>query len=275
MALVVPYVISSPKWKIEADVSLGRVNRRVYRLELANYPNLLTYGVDEEKFDSSVEERFFKEFSSAVKDWKITREPEPLSVSGRLYVPDFLLTKGELKVYVEIVGFWTREYLRRKLEKLRGVKEKFLVLVDRELSYEDFSDINVIQFKKKVDVGIVYKWLREVEASSPVREVEFTLTGDVVPLEDIAKRVGSTVEALRRSSRQVEGYFKAGDYYVSERVLDRLKGSELEGRKLSELSKLYEEIAPILPFLLERLGYRLRWLNVTDAVVLREGSKGS
>jgi Uncharacterized conserved protein len=271
MAIVLPYVTSSSKWKVEANVALGKVNKKVYRLELANYPNLLNYEVEEDKFDSSVEEKFFKEFSSAVRDWKIIREPEPLVSNGKLYIPDFLLTKGGLKVYMEIAGFWTRDYIRRKLEKLRSLRERFLLLLDRELSYEEISDMNVILFRKKVDVGSVYKWLKSVELAQPteVGELQLNLTGDVEPLDQVAARLGVGVDLLRKVNKDVPGYVKVADLYVKERVLNDLKSVNFSGKRLSEVSSEYRELSPFMPQLLEKLGYRLKWIDVTDAVIVK------
>ena len=48
-------------------------------------------------------------------------------------VPDFTLEKKGRKIFVEIVGFWTEEYLKRKLEKLRLFPEEFILLVNKNL----------------------------------------------------------------------------------------------------------------------------------------------
>ena len=34
------------------------------------------------------------------------------------FISDFLLSKHQSKIFVEIIGFWTREYRERKLQKI-------------------------------------------------------------------------------------------------------------------------------------------------------------
>jgi uncharacterized protein len=76
-------------------------------------------------FDSVVEEKFARKFLDlgAGLGWKLVKEPDPLIVSGgRAFIPDFLFVKpGRKKVYLEIVGFWTPDYLQRKFQKLAEI----------------------------------------------------------------------------------------------------------------------------------------------------------
>jgi predicted nuclease of restriction endonuclease-like RecB superfamily len=74
-------------------------------------------------FDSAVEEKFARRFeAAAAAGWKLVREPDPLIVSdGRALIPDFMFEKYGKRVYLEIVGFWTPEYLERKLKKLADI----------------------------------------------------------------------------------------------------------------------------------------------------------
>jgi len=74
-------------------------------------------------FDSSVEEKFANKVAQSSlpsAGWTIGREPDPLVLpGGGVLIPDFMFEKkGSRKVYVEIVGFWTKEYLERKTKKI-------------------------------------------------------------------------------------------------------------------------------------------------------------
>jgi len=40
---------------------------------------------------------------------------------GKAFIPDFVFEKHGVKVYLEIVGFWTEDYLKRKLEKIKDL----------------------------------------------------------------------------------------------------------------------------------------------------------
>jgi predicted nuclease of restriction endonuclease-like RecB superfamily len=73
-------------------------------------------------FDSTVEEKFAKRFEQAETGWILTREPDPLVLSnGGAFIPDFMFEKYDKKIYLEIVGFWTKEYLERKLQKVADI----------------------------------------------------------------------------------------------------------------------------------------------------------
>ena len=96
-------------------------------------------------FDSSIEEKFFKFFEKEVpKGWAVVHEPEPIIIkeTGTLFIPDFSLMRGNVTVFVEIVGFWTESYKKKKKEKLRILKEyasppiKLILLIDEK--YKDF-----------------------------------------------------------------------------------------------------------------------------------------
>ena len=53
------------------------------------------------------------------------REPDPLILSnGKAFIPDYVFEKYGVKVYLEIVGFWTEDYLKRKLEKIKDLISK-------------------------------------------------------------------------------------------------------------------------------------------------------
>src|ERR671918_491039 len=77
---------------------------------------------DYNNFDSAVEEKFAKRFEQAETGWRLIREPDPLVLSnGGALIPDFMFEKYDKKIYLEIVGFWTKEYLERKLQKLADI----------------------------------------------------------------------------------------------------------------------------------------------------------
>ena len=268
LAVLLPYVVSSPEWKIIAEVVLGKKTKRIYKLEVENYKELKAIEIDEKRFDSSVEEKFYNDFLSVAKDWKIIREPEPLVVDNRLFIPDFLVEKGNLRVYIEIVGFWTKEYLKEKLEKLRKIKEPILVLLNEELGKEKFQGMNVITYKRRVDISQVYKWLKQLEAKHFENVVvDYEISGDIVSLSDIANKYSIPIDVLRKNLKTFPGYILLKNYYVSEKVMEELKKKDFNNRKLSELISIYGNY---IVEVLEYLGYKLQWKGISDAIVIKE-----
>ncbi len=266
LAILSKIVVNSPEWVIEADVILGK-KKNTYRMRVKKFP-LIKAEIEEEdkkRFDSSVEENFYKDFKRIVKDWDLQREPEPLVVGDRLFIPDFVATKRNLKIYIEIVGFWTKEYLENKLEKLKMVNKPMLVLANEELSYQDFSDLNVILYKKKVDIAKVYNWLKEYEAKHlTIEKVEININDNMVSIDELLKRFNVDRASLLKSLENLQNYIKIGNCLIRIDYLEELKKKQFKGQRLSQLTKEYGEC---IHYVLEHLGYKLKWINISDAVV--------
>jgi len=109
------------------------------------------------RFDSRLEERFAREFERAAPDWELLREPEPFEAGGALVYPDFLLVNRHdpaRRWYLEIVGFWTRDYLVKKLERYRAARLRNLLLAidsERGCSEEELpADARLVPFRRRV-----------------------------------------------------------------------------------------------------------------------------
>ena len=77
-------------------------------------------------YDSNIEKIFAQKFELFNTGWEIEREPEPLITKFKTaFISDFILTKYENKVLVEIIGFWTSEYLERKIQKITQIIENY------------------------------------------------------------------------------------------------------------------------------------------------------
>jgi hypothetical protein len=158
--------------------------------------------VEEAVYDSMLEKMFG---SLSLGSWKIKREPTILKAGKYAFVPDFALQRDGIKVYLEIVGFWTPEYLEKKIEKLRLVKEPVILLIDRKLkcSEKDFPSQEVIFFDKKIPANEVMQILRKYEEKklsedrSRLEEMEFPISGELINLEEIAAGKGVLPDALK------------------------------------------------------------------------------
>ena len=118
-------------------------------------------------FDSALEERFARDLARLAPDWDVVREPEPIPAGASLIFPDFLLRHRlhpERRALVEIVGFWTPDYLATKLAKLRQAAVPACVLcIDAAHACAPADlppGLPVVPFRRRVDAAAV---LREVE----------------------------------------------------------------------------------------------------------------
>jgi predicted nuclease of restriction endonuclease-like RecB superfamily len=116
-------------------------------------------------FDSKIESKFQEQFELFQTGWKIEREPEPIITKQKTaFIPDFVLSKFNYQIIVEIIGFWTKEYLERKLSKIYDViqnkskEERFfmILIINHEnlMSYEITDNQRLNQVKGNSNVLI-------------------------------------------------------------------------------------------------------------------------
>ena len=115
-------------------------------------------GQPPQQYDSRIEERFARDFSKASMDWDLVREPEPFEACGTLVFPDFAVVHrrdASKRLLLEIVGFWTPEYLREKLRRLRDLTGTPLILcINRALNCGDGelpSHASIVWFHKRIE----------------------------------------------------------------------------------------------------------------------------
>jgi predicted nuclease of restriction endonuclease-like RecB superfamily len=120
-------------------------------------------------YDSHLEERFAREFRRMAPDWDIVREPEPIPAGETLIFPDFALHRRSdpgQRWLLEIVGFWTPDYVARKVALYQKAPVANLVLCIDEARSCSSADLpmgtRVVRFRKRIDPADV---LRAVGAS--------------------------------------------------------------------------------------------------------------
>jgi predicted nuclease of restriction endonuclease-like RecB superfamily len=116
------------------------------------------------RYDSHLEERFAREFRRLAPAWDVIREPEPITAAGTLIFPDFALqhrSNPARRWLLEIVGFWTPDYVTRKLALYRSARLSNLILCideDRNCAGADPpSEALVVSFRRWVDAAAVLR----------------------------------------------------------------------------------------------------------------------
>jgi predicted nuclease of restriction endonuclease-like RecB superfamily len=129
MARFLPALIACRGWKMQAVVA-GRSSQWNWRLELSAEDGLRSHLPPPEEFDSSVERAFFDGWGSKPRDgWTLHREGDLLFHGQKAFVPDFVFEHQDgRRVFLEIVGFWTPEYLEAKINTLREFAETPMLL---------------------------------------------------------------------------------------------------------------------------------------------------
>ncbi len=158
LAQLIPFLAWCDRFELQARCTVRDV---VASLELGPRDPIFP-GPPPKPFDSRVERAFARDFGRLTQDWEITREPEPLEVETTLVFPDFLLTprrRSGAPWFVEIVGFWTPDYVARKLRRLRRAGLDNLILcIDRQRNCSDVDlprGASVVRYERKIDAQVV------------------------------------------------------------------------------------------------------------------------
>src|ERR687898_79884 len=256
-------------------------------------------------YDSAVEEKFAKRFEQAETGWRLTREPDPLVLSnGGAFIPDFMFEKYDKRIYLEIVGFWTKEYLERKLQKLADIfisaysrkkrnnnnyKTDLLFIAlneDFACSKSSFSSIvpkeQLIFYKNDtVPVKPILDYLKSIDREMIERKVndpnlKIELDKDdnnnnaVISIQEVAQKYFIPAEVARRISLRDnnEKYIEAGMYLIPKSKAHKLE-SLLAGinRFIDACSILSNEGIPesCHAELTVKMGYDVIWQSIDSS----------
>jgi len=152
MARFLPGLLAAEDWRMRAIV-IGPLRRR-FALRLTSGDGL--HGeIEPGDFDSDVEETFHRRWiETDTHGWSIQREATILHEGQTVFLPDFTLIHPEHgEVLLEIVGFWTPEYLREKANRLQQFRTHAkIMLAIAETVDESIPDLDLarVTYKTKL-----------------------------------------------------------------------------------------------------------------------------
>ncbi|AFZ74732.1 DUF790 family protein [Natronobacterium gregoryi] len=270
-------IADAETWHLEATID-DRGTERTLALssdDPVTVPN--ADPVTDVSFDSGVEADFAARFERLDLDWDLVREPEPLETGTRVMIPDFSFeyAHAAFRVYFEIMGFWTPEYVEKKLSQLEEVEDvELVVAVDESLGVgEEIAarDHRAIPYTGTVRVKDVVDVLREYEddlvaASAADLPGELIPEEDAVELEALAARHGVGVDAL--ADVAFPEHDRVGQTLVRPDVLESLENRIEPGIDLSAVESTLEEYGlSDSSAVLSRLGYRVEWEGLGGGTV--------
>jgi hypothetical protein len=120
------------------------------------------------EFDSQVEASLASAWGEVRDGWRLVREAGILHQGQTTFVPDFLLKHADGRnAFLEIVGFWTPEYLAAKRKTLATFKDHRIVLaVPKRTAKIEADAAGIVVYKTRVDPEAV---VRAVEALNSPR----------------------------------------------------------------------------------------------------------
>lgn len=162
MARFLPALLACRHWRMHAVVRTRRPGWNV-SLDLAAEDGLNSHLPRPDEFDSSVEQAFADKWGSDKRDgWELIREGEVLDQGQKVFVPDFLFRHDDgRRVLLEVVGFWTPEYIEAKLKTLHAFRDHRILLAVADAARKDLPDLpsETIAFKSALSIKDVLKRL--------------------------------------------------------------------------------------------------------------------
>ena len=171
MALFLPALLHCDRWWLDATIVMNKNNH--LQFNLTDEVGLQSHYRDPGEFDSELERHFATQFDKVDTEWTLERETDIINLKDTVMIPDFAFSHPDgRRALMEIVGFWTPDYLQKKLWKLkRAAMPNMIMVVSDQLncSTEDFRDIpgEVLFFKTRIKPRDV---LDKVEACAIVEK---------------------------------------------------------------------------------------------------------
>ncbi|HEX2306533.1 MAG TPA: DUF790 family protein [Nitrososphaeraceae archaeon] len=306
MAKLIPLIILTEMWSIDATILRKSISgiKKTYRFQLSHKdkdlplfdasntqfrpepnsePAFSFNKYDMDNFDSNVEKKFMDKFLKFSTGWKLIREPDPLILSdGKAFISDFVFEKYGIKVYLEIVGFWTKEYLKRKLEKIKdlvsmnsasSLSTDLLIAanVDNYISENGdkiridsvFSKFitrkHLILYKKdEIPFGPIIKYLKDIDSKiiddisinlhqTIIKEIE-NITRDkqnkVIFLKEISDKLNIPIESVLKTTRTLQSNNEDSTKLITNRLKEFLLVDNyiISNDKIKELLPELEKI---------------------------------
>jgi uncharacterized protein len=324
IARLIPTIVNAREWYIRAWIVRDSNRARSYEFTLSSKDNVMLdksrdpstniydyNGKSITIYDSSIEERFANTFINYDTGWRLVREPEPIVVSNKAFIPDFAFEKGNIRVYLEIVGFWTKEYIERKLQKIRELRVErsdidIIVAIDKELECSKHSivssiasnNVNVIVYEGKHGIPITHiiNYLKSIEekminahaTSNMLDEIASIInsSASIIDMHLIAERYNISLDTLLSTLNSIEyttKYTRVGNrYLISNWLLDNIKNAmvDMKSNKFTDACSLLAEYGipeECYATLLYLLGYDVVWnsININNAVIVKRSNNNN
>jgi len=269
-------VATSGEWELRATVDDRGTERELVLTERdVSVPG--AEPIAEPSYDSGVEADFAARFSGLDLDWELHREPDLLETGTSVMIPDFAFEYryADFRVYFEVMGFWTPEYVDKKLGQLETVEDvDLIVAVDESLGVGEAieaTDHRAIPYSGSVRVKDVVDVLQEYEADL-VDEAAAALPdalrpdADVIELTGLAADYGVSVDVIE--GREFPDHQRVGQWLVRPGVLSTIENELTAGMSFADAEAVIAEHGPTdASAVLAAVGYRVEWEGLTGGTI--------
>jgi predicted nuclease of restriction endonuclease-like RecB superfamily len=160
MAVFLPALLLCADWKMSAEIVQKQGGNLFYEL-LSDQKELSSCYFDEPEYENSDIEKLKKNWEKSAADWELKENREVVDLGRTAFIPDFvLISKSGVKIYLDILGFWTPKSLKKRLEEFEAANfQKFIFAASNDLrgSREEpvWTSENVIFYKTKIELKLL------------------------------------------------------------------------------------------------------------------------
>jgi predicted nuclease of restriction endonuclease-like RecB superfamily len=147
-ARFLPALLACKGWSMEAVLQTPW--KTCAKLVICDADRFTSHLPPPEEFDSALEESLARKFGPSRDGWQLIREGDILHEHQKTFIPDFTFRHEDgTQVFLEIVGFWTPEYLAHRRETLRQFRRHRILLAVPESSIREGATItdNILVYK--------------------------------------------------------------------------------------------------------------------------------
>ncbi len=192
-------------------------------------------------------------------------------------IPDFAFDHlyTDFRVYFEIMGFWTPEYVTKKLDQLERVENvELLVAVDESLAASEAieaRDHRVVTYSSTVRIKDVRNALRRYEdaladESAAALPDSFSPDENVLGLSALAARYGVSERVVAEA--EFPDHERVGRTLVRPAVLAELADRLSAGQSLADAETVLAEAGITeTSAVLARLDYRVEWAGLSGGTL--------
>jgi len=272
-----------------------------FTIQSSDLPLLPTFKKDDDEqfrpeIDSKIEGQFQKTWRR-FQGWKAQAEPEAIIVGKKMYVPDFLLERGDKSIYLEIVGFYTMKYIqkkRRQMQELEKLGVPIIYLIDESLKnhFIELSDIkkifytgtqvpssNIIRilesnysdFDERIPgfIKSVEEICRSMDDTQDLMEIKILQDRlEAYSSDEVVKILGlkEVIEVLKSHSISFLSSFGLAKESVIEEINTKL--SKISTVPLSALKVDFPKYKEALIPICQHLGYKVKWKSIEEIEIV-------
>ena len=173
MAVFLPALLLCKGWRMRAEITSRQSGTAFFEMTSEGHA-LRSHYLSLPPYDNPVREKLANAWARFESDWTLEASGEIINLGAGAFIPDFVLRHEQeaRAVYLEILGFWTPQHLKERLQELEGSGfRNYLIAAWEELrgSREPLvtHPPHTIIFKRSLDPATV-----ELAANKLISEVD-------------------------------------------------------------------------------------------------------